>query len=75
MREKFGDKTRFLLCSELPQTGIRDVLGLRNSGSTFSSSSSSSSISDAGYSVSRAAVSAAMDEMEERVLWDKWKIV
>ena len=73
MREKFGDKTRFLLCSELPQTGIRDVLGLRNSGSTFSSSSSS--ISDAGYSVSRAAVSAAMDEMEERVLWDKWKIV
>ncbi|KAL4533096.1 hypothetical protein Ndes2526A_g08547 [Nannochloris sp. 'desiccata'] len=102
MREKFGDKARFLICSESPQPGIRDFLGFGASGnkhdflnlihrssssdsinieSTASSSGSTSGgmesllSSGVGYEAARMAVGAALDEAEERAVWDRWKLV
>ena len=100
MRQKFGDKTRFLLCSEPPQPSIRNFFGF----GSFASGGSALSLSgwnyakhaqlegevhgsgggmeiglkslldsEMGYGVARAAVSAAIDEAEERSLWDRWR--
>lgn len=98
MREKFGDKTRFLLCSEAPQPSIRDYLGFGSFASGGGSSTAGLGLArhaeqeaggrgseglesglkallegEAGYGAARAAVRAALDEAEERTLWDKWR--
>jgi len=74
MREKFGDKVRFLMCSQTPQPGIRDFLGF---GATSNSSVGLESLlsSNVGYEAARVAVGAALDEAEERAVWDRWRVV
>ncbi len=103
MREKFGDRARFLICSEAPQAGLRDFLGFGaessrldflnrvgyNSSEMYDSSSDGSNAgnvlssarvesllaSGVGYEAARLAVRASLDEVEERSVWDRWKIV
>jgi ClpP class serine protease len=97
MREKFGDKSRFLMCSEAPQARLRDYLGFgaqskldflntMDTGSDRDSSTSSSIAgvgggvesllsSELGYEMARVAVGAAMDEVQERAVWDRWNLI
>lgn len=95
MHEEFGDRARFLLCSDPIQPGFRDMLGLgaaaRRSGE-FSGSGMGrglasllpgrlaaaaggvESLGVAGYEVTRGAVEAALDEMNDRALWARHKV-
>lgn len=88
MRAHFGEKVRFLLCSEPAQPGLRDVLGLKWGQRTLEegvgvfgrlrekieAGIEGGTIDDVAYAASRAAVSAALDEAEHRSLWDRFKV-
>lgn len=69
MKEKYGDKTKFLLCSEPPQPGLRDFLGLGTAGSNFIDAAQER------YSdFAKEAVQATLTELEERSVWDRFKV-
>lgn len=79
MREKYGDKVRFLLCSEPPQPSIRDYLGLGSSAGAASPimdmlRARGGEGEDAAYAAQRNMVEAVADELEERTLWAKYKM-
>ena len=70
MKEKYGDKTKFLLCSEPTQPGLRDLLGFGTGGG-----SNIIDIAHERYSeVAKQTVQATLDELEERSVWDRFKI-
>lgn len=81
MREKFGDRARFLICSESPQPGIRDFLGFGTNESSTKldilsrMSVGGSNVGGIDIDLARVAVSAALDEAEERAVWDRWRII
>jgi len=78
MREKLGDKTRFLLCSESTQPGLRDLIpGFRlrcaeGWGETLRGGPSSRQ--SMAEDVAQMAVAAAIDEVEERSIWAAYKL-
>lgn len=83
MREKFGEKARFLLCSESPQPGFRDVFGLQYGGgggggilpSMFATNNTSTdSGTDSSALLLRAAVEGVLDDVEQRAIWDRYKL-
>jgi hypothetical protein len=88
MHGEFGDRARFLLCSDPVQPGFRDFLGLgaraRHAGDLgggapgglgglwpggLAAAGEEGGLVAAGYEVTRGAVEAALDEVEERALW------
>ena len=78
MKEAFGDRARFVLCSEPPQAGIRDLLG----GRALAALGAGGSPDPAGptvieamrYGVCRDLAGAALDEAEERALWARFGV-
>lgn len=86
MKEKFGDRTRFLLCSESPQPGLRDILGFGSGSSlldgvlskhdvgTPSGNHSSQMLEDVGYSLGHGVFDASIDGVEEREVWANYGV-
>jgi hypothetical protein len=101
MQHQFGDKARFLLCSEAPQPGIRDLFGLGTllrgglSGSggggelaggsggvggvqgvmdRLAAAAAGGQADEAFYAAARSTMEAAMDEAEQRALWDRFRV-
>jgi signal peptide peptidase SppA len=81
MTEKFGDRTRFLLCSEPQQAGLRDVLGIAGLEKAAGGESllgrwglrGHGANEEANYAFARAAVDAALDAAEDRSLWNRFR--
>lgn len=78
MKEAFGAKARFVLCSEPPQAGIRDLLGGRAlsalGGGGSPGPASPTGIEDVRYGLCRDLAGAALDEAEERALWARFEV-
>ena len=100
MQHQFGDKARFLLCSEAPQPGIRDLFGLgtllRGSGGAggggelaagsgssggvqgvmdrLAAAAAGGQADEAFYAAAQSTMEAAMDEAEQRALWDRFRV-
>jgi ClpP class serine protease len=102
MQHQFGDKARFLLCSEAPQPGIRDLFGLgtllRGGGGAGGGGGGEPAAGNGGsggvpgvmdrlaavaaggqademfYAAARSTMEAAMDEAEQRALWDRFRM-
>ena len=90
MRQQFGEKAKFLLCSEQPQPSFRDLFGLlggttalghRGTAGEEAASGTGSALlaglggEEAAYGVCRAAAAAALDEADERALWSRFRLM
>jgi hypothetical protein len=71
MREQFGDKARFLLCSEPPQPSVRDLFGLgsllRGTGTSDGSLLSASSVVGGGSQFAASGGSGGAENVLDRV--------
>ena len=83
MKAAFGDDVVLRLCSDVPQPGLRDFLGLWNDNSIHSSALNNKgvihgyhgqSLEEAATAAARAAIEATVLEMEEQELWSRYKI-
>ena len=79
MQEQFGDKARFLLCSEQPSPSIRDLFGLGSGGGSGGggplqrlAAAAGGAGQDTWYAATRGALEAALDEAEQRALWARF---
>lgn len=68
MKKRFGERTKFLLCSDPPQSGLRELLGLNFKG--YLESMFENKLEDA----TRAAISGSLDELEHKALWSNFKL-
>lgn len=68
MKERFGNRARFLLCSEPQQPGLRDILG-------FGGSKLMARLGDGQHEdLVGSAIRAALDEAEYRALWNSFTL-
>jgi ClpP class serine protease len=80
MKEAFGDDVVLRLCSDVPQPGLRDFLGIWNNNSVRSSVLNNKglihgrSLEEAATAAARAAIEATVEEMEDMELWNRYKM-
>jgi signal peptide peptidase SppA len=71
MKKEFGDKTKFMLCSEPPRAGLTDLFGFGSS-----SSSNIGMVRDIMYGEGRGGVDMyeMMQSVEENALWSRFGV-
>ena len=76
MKAAFGDDVVLRLCSDMPQPGLRDFLGLWNNTSSLHNKGliHGRSLEEAATAAARAAIKATVQEIEDIELWSRYTI-
>lgn len=74
MKDMFGDKVRFRLCSEALQPGLRDIIGLQKTRFGPFLSAEDGQMDSQVYAASRSAILGAVDELDEHALWARFRV-
>lgn len=75
MLREFGERARFLLCSDPPTSGLRDLLGLARASAAGGALLVPGAGAAAGVdALCRGAAGAVLDELEERDAWGRYQL-